>query len=90
MIAYPLVTGGLLVCNSRVVEAPRSEQAYPPIDELYVSRGYVTQCGHCRRVHNKAEPTRWDWVPHYVSQPRDKVSHSLCPPCVEVYHPHGG
>ncbi len=90
MVAYPLAGGGVLVCNARVVESARGEAGYAALEEVYGARGYITQCGHCRRVSNPTEPARWDWVPAYVSEPRTNISHSLCPPCVEVYYPEGG
>lgn len=48
--------------------------------------GLVTQCMHCRRVRAPVEPERWDFVPAFVAQAPEPVSHGMCGPCFEVYY----
>lgn len=91
--AYPLSNGkGLLVVHSRRVEHPHDDGDRPPrnfsASEHVDCNGFVHQCANCRRIENLATAHhRWDWVPALVRAPHAHVSHTICPICLEYYHP---
>jgi len=62
-------------------------RAADPVSRYFSSDGYITMCVHCRRTQNPQLPDIWEWVPHFVSHPGDKVSHGLCPQCVVIHYP---
>lgn len=90
---YPLGRGeGLLVVHSQRQESPHAAKDRPESDfasSHYVDRnGFVHQCANCRRIENLTKrPNRWDWVPTLVETPHAQVSHSICPICLDFYHP---
>ncbi len=91
--AYPLAGGAaLVVVNSLRISYPHEAHArvgFEPDENPYRdSRGFVTQCAHCRRTQRTAEPDHWDWVPAWVKQPPAHTSHSLCPICFDYYYLH--
>ena len=84
MIAFPFGESFVVTHALRAEHAHDRETREP--SEVYVQRGIVTMCAHCRRV--RARPReRWDWVPMYVARPPARVSHGLCAPCAEYYYP---
>lgn len=84
MVVYP-VDGRLVVVNSLVAEAPHQRPECASNEAVYVSRGLIVMCSHCRRVRNPTGALRWDWVPAYVRSPPHNVSHGLCEPCEAFY-----
>ncbi|MGA7802179.1 MAG: hypothetical protein WCC36_15380 [Gammaproteobacteria bacterium] len=91
--AYPLAGGhALVVVNSLRISRPHSADRrglFEPDETLYRdSRGFVTQCAHCRRTQRVAEPDHWDWVPAWVVHLPPSTSHSLCPICFDYYYQH--
>ncbi len=92
LTAYPLAGGeGLLVVHAARVERPYEpgeRPAFPADPDPYADAdGLVTQCGHCRRFRRRDGSGSWDWVPVWVAEPPERVSHGLCPPCLGHYYP---
>ena len=85
MIVYPF-SEWFVVTHALLVEKPHEGVAEEPSDQ-YESRGLIAMCGHCRRVRSATNPTRWDWVPAYVANPRDNITHGLCTACYRYYYP---
>lgn len=90
--AYPLGGGeGLLLVHSLHLERPLREDERPP-SPFRPSRhldgnGFAHQCANCRRVQNlEGASDRWDWVPSLVEHRHEKVSHTICPICLDYYH----
>ena len=79
---------GLLILNTLVEETPMGERHGPPadrdIEELRQPNGVFTQCAECRRTAT-SDRSRWVWAPELVRAPQQRVSHGLCPICIEVY-----
>ncbi|HKJ08624.1 MAG TPA: hypothetical protein VKA76_06020 [Gammaproteobacteria bacterium] len=91
--AYPLAgTHALVVVNSLRISYPQDTDArvgFEPDENPYRdSRGFVTQCAHCRRTQRAADPKQWDWVPAWVTQLPARTSHFLCPLCFDYYYLH--
>jgi len=91
-VAYPLgARQGLLIVNSLVIECPQDPIARPPqpadASRYTDADGLITQCAHCRRVHNPEVPDRWDWVPDWVRQCPPNTSHTFCPTCLGFHYP---
>ncbi len=84
MIAYPF-EGGIAVTHALLVAEPHRRDGFVRSDR-YLAAGVITMCCHCRRVRRPDEPTRWDWVPAYVTGPPATTSHGLCPPCSDFYY----
>ena len=90
----------LLVENSLSVEKPHGmdRPATPSSGHIYVTAdGIVTMCMHCRRTKRAAEfPERlneladmvWDWVPSFVQNPPERVSHGVCRMCYPRFFEH--
>jgi hypothetical protein len=89
MQVFPLASS-FAVVNSLRLEHPHTRQALAPDDTLYRSKnGLVCMCANCRRTNQAANPQAWDWVPAYLEDRKAKVTHGLCPPCMEFYyHPY--
>lgn len=87
MRLVPCTSGGLIVVHSSLRIPRQAKPAMPPLDELYLRAGVISQCSHCRRVQRASEPGTWDWVPSYVARPRRETSHGLCSPCADHYYP---
>jgi hypothetical protein len=88
-IVYPLGRSeGFLVVNSVRIERHIGELQEKREPDHYVDpHGIVHQCARCRRVENLAIKNRWDWIPAWVASPLQKVSHGLCPVCLDYYYP---
>jgi hypothetical protein len=79
---------GLVVVNSLVVERPHQRLSHAPGTSAYVdARGHVTMCCECRRTRRVKEPTIWDWVPAYLQQRPEFVTHGLCMACLTLLYP---
>ena len=87
MHVHPFGGGaGLLVVNSLLVQNPHDEAAHPALEAAYRdSNGLIVMCSNCRRTRRCGEDEVWVWAPGFVSAPPHRVSHGLCPPCVEGY-----
>lgn len=88
---YPLFQRqGLVVVNSLVSERPFDgslRSPSPPLIELYTREtGIIAQCSNCRRVQRASRPEVWDWVPEWVENMPDNISHSFCQICFEYYY----
>ena len=91
MHLYPIGKDSILIVSSVVVE-----EAYtsPPREGLlrldegdYIDgSGFLHQCANCRRIKNRNEPERWDWVPKFIAKPHPKTSHGVCVPCIKQYY----
>jgi hypothetical protein len=80
------VRGVLLIAHSLVVEEPHAAAVEPPLDAPYrAATGIMTMCSNCRRTR-RADQSRWDWVPAWVSALPAQVSHGICPVCVSYYY----
>jgi len=86
MHVFPLGEGqGLLLDHSIVVSKKHDRPPHQFDQALYTdANGIVHQCGHCRRIQN-LQTTAWDWCPDALG--RLKISHSLCPLCLDHYYP---
>lgn len=85
--AYPLGGGeGLLVVHSLQVDRPHDREPVEPRRERFENgQGMLTQCAYCRRFVEPGGSRRWLWVPMWVRQPPDRVTHGICDPCVGFY-----
>jgi len=86
MHVYAVERGaGLMVVNSLLVERPHGDPARSALEELYRGPdGFIVMCSNCRRTRVNIED-HWDWVPDFVKEPPEHVSHGLCGPCKEYY-----
>jgi hypothetical protein len=75
----------VLVVSSPIVVRQHTQDQVEPA--LYEQRGVLVACSHCRRFRSPSEPRSWHWVPDYVRNPPQNVSHGLCPVCLEHYYP---
>lgn len=94
-MVYPAPLGEeLVVVNSLSVARPHQDRDRKPfvVDErLYVDpNGIVTVCCHCRRTCRASERSVWDWVPSYLAQPPQQVSHGICEVCRNLFYPDVG
>jgi len=87
----PLDDGRVIAENSLRVDA-----ALPgalEVDEAAISGAYVgasgliTQCMCCRKIKAATGAGRWDWIPMLIASRDRRVSHGLCPVCLELYYP---
>jgi hypothetical protein len=87
MQVYPLQAGsGFVVNNSLRVEHPHTRAVCEPDDASYRERdGLIHMCANCRRTRRVDDPAVWDWVPAYVTRPRE-ATHTVCPFCAEYYY----
>ncbi|GFO54832.1 hypothetical protein GMSM_18390 [Geomonas sp. Red276] len=88
--AYPLAgQAGLVVVNSLLIERPHDVAERPPqpplVDHYCNEHGLISQCSNCRRVHRRANPERWDWVPAWVARMPENITHTFCRTCFEYY-----
>ncbi len=59
-----------------------------PDETAYLDhRGILTACCHCRRTRQVRETAVWDWVPSYVEEPPERVSHGICAVCLNLFYP---
>lgn len=85
---YPLGSEGLLVVNSLKVEGPLEGSMQGGNANDYLDpHAIVHQCARCRKVENVRAGNRWDWIPGWIASPPEKVSHGLCPVCLDYYYP---
>lgn len=89
MKVYPLGNSeGLLVVNSLVVECLHDVASRNFGEEVYRdATGFAHMCAHCRRFQRQDESDAWDWIPVYVSNLPEDVSHGLCPVCFRYHFP---
>lgn len=91
MEVLPLDDGeGCLVTNALVVEEPHPDEvgADAGLLDAYVGDGgFITQCCHCRCTRHVDDASRWDWVPRYVDEMPELVSHGICPSCFAYFYP---
>jgi len=85
MIVYPVPSQALFVIHSLRVETLHTRAVHGPDPQIYLRDGFVHMCANCRRVENPHGSERWDWVPAWLHQPPDNVSHGLCGPCAVFY-----
>ena len=81
--------GHLVVVNSLLVDAPHSgteREACDPDEGIYTDRnGIVTVCCECRRTRRPGrEASVWDWVPAYVEEPPERISHGISDVCLQI------
>ena len=92
LILYPLPNRrGLLAVHSLAGETTQAavgrEQRVSNLDAYVDDDGVIHQCFHCRRVQHATNTQRWDWVPACLRERPAKVSHSLCPTCLDFHYP---
>lgn len=82
-------TPALLVTCSTRVEQPHTEIPFEPVQELYRDQnGFIVMCGNCRRTRRPAgESETWDWIPGFVANTPQMVSHGLCGLCLQYHYP---
>jgi hypothetical protein len=88
MQIYPLQRGaGFVVQNSLRVERRHDRVAREPSNALYADdQGWIHACANCRRTQRSASPAIWDWVPAYLANRDLKITHGVCPMCMEFYY----
>ena len=87
---FPLKNGeGIIVVNSI-----RTEKNIQDVNTLELTNlkleytdlnGMITQCSNCRKIQRIHEKEIWDWVPTFLSETHEHVSHSICPICYDYY-----
>ncbi len=92
MQVLPLADGALLVVHSPLVDEPHAPglEGVGPHDPRFRDphTGIVVQCAHCRCVRRVDLPEHpWVFVPAYVADPPEQVSHGLCPACLAYHYP---
>ncbi len=92
MVSYPDPEGdGVVVVNSITVERPHEDQdrkVCSPNGMLYEDeQGIVTMCCHCRRTCRVGQTAVWDWVPIYLEEPPELISHGICAVCMNLIYP---
>lgn len=89
MRVFPLGQSHILVENSlRIEEEHDSDRIVgQAVMARYADKdGIVTMCSHCRRTkRSNMTETAWDWVPSYVRNPPQFISHGLCHMCIPLY-----
>lgn len=85
--AYPLLHGaGLLVVHSLRIERPHDRTAVKPSRGRFADQhGWLTQCAYCNRFAEAQRRRRWAWVPDWVREPPEPVTHGICEPCAGYY-----
>lgn len=89
--AYPLDNKkAVIVINSLSVLMPHDKAERKPmqaLEEKYRNKnGFITQCSHCRRTQRVDGVDQWDWVPAWVAESPNNISHGLCKPCFDYYY----
>jgi hypothetical protein len=89
--ALPLPGGLILMENSQRVDRawePGTGTADPVGAHYCTASGTVTVCAHCKRTQRvtPGDQDQWDWVPAHVALRYPRISHGLCPVCVEYYY----
>ena len=92
MDVYPqAASGGYLMVSSLRREVEHTAKAEVANRARYFSEeGVVTMCSHCRRTRRAVADPTWDWVPQYVAEQPEAVSHGLCPVCSAYFYSHTG
>ena len=85
MRILPLRNQGVLVINTLTIEEPMSRTGVPASQEYFDSNRLISMCSHCRRTQHP-DSGGWDWVPSFVEDQPDQVSHGLCPVCLEYHY----
>ena len=49
------------------------------------SNGFINQCSNCRNSQRADQPETWDWVPAWIENMPENVSHTICPTCFDYY-----
>lgn len=83
------IDGFLLVNSVRFVDDP--EHHFDVIEQVdpsnYVTEeGLIVACSNCRRFRHCTIENRWDWIPAYLEEPPARVSHGICPVCLDYYY----
>lgn len=91
MTTYPLGRHqGLLVINSLFKTSTQRRPAQAPVEGTYCDEnGMIVQCVHCRRIRRPSLEAVWDWVPAWVYEHPENMSHGLCEPCYGYFYPNG-
>jgi hypothetical protein len=85
--AYPLAGGkGLIVANHPVYETPHTWRAHGTSPRHFDADGWITQCACCRKVRDRAQPEKWDWVPALVEVPHPRTTHGYCLNCLNFHY----
>jgi DNA-binding response OmpR family regulator len=66
--------------------ADRVDELKEALDHVKRLQGILPICMYCHKIRNDRKS--WDRVEQYISQHSDaEFSHSICPECMEKYHP---
>jgi len=92
MRIYPCSSDALVVVHSLVHEKPHSQAPSACLEDMYRdARGMIAQCSNCRRVRRAGTGegigSQWDWVPEYVARMPPRITHGICPVCLDFYYP---
>ena len=87
MRVLPLPPGRFAIIANDLIRQERFAGSAPSADSSYRSEsGLIVQCAHCRRVRLAVGDT-WHWLPAFVKNPPERVSHGLCCACLEYHYP---
>ncbi len=88
MEVKPLRNSPLVLVACSVRRENLHTGSLPPIERLYRDdSGFLTMCSNCRRARRaKVKPDTWDWIPAFVKEMPDLVTHGLCTLCLEYYY----
>jgi hypothetical protein len=92
MTLYPFKNReGVVVVHSLAKDIPMNETdvVHGTKDEIaeLQDQGIIRQCSHCRKIQSVRDPNSWLWIPQWVKQSSENVSHTLCELCLDYYYP---
>ncbi|MFZ0687522.1 MAG: PAS domain-containing protein [Terriglobales bacterium] len=80
LVLLPIPKTNLLaMVHALRIERPMTLPSLDPAICRFPNKA-VTMCAQCRRT--KGGDCRWNWVPDFVRNPPERVSHGICPECM--------
>lgn len=80
--------GGLVLVHQLIEQHPHDEEPHDPDRSIYeCGDGVITQCCHCRSTRRCSDPDTWDFVPAWVVDEPENLSHGFCRLCFRYYYP---
>jgi hypothetical protein len=78
---------GVLMVHTPIEQRPHDREPEPPDESVFRDgHRFISQCCNCRRTR-QPERRSWHWIPAWVNQLPDDVTHVLCPPCFGYLYP---
>jgi len=89
MVSYPVSNAqGLLIFHSVQMTRPhqRSQMTHDAFRDHYADDlGHLHQCSYCRRFQQPDSQVQWDWIPDWIDNPPEDLSHGICNSCASHY-----